>query len=119
AVGRMLYGTTQHNPPSRFLSEIDAQYVEETAMAVSFAGAYGGGFRGGDYDDRQYVAPAPPMQDDGEPRYVPDFEIGDGVKHQLFGQGTIVELEGEMATIYFQGKGPKKLDISFAPLEKL
>lgn len=119
AVARMLYGGMQHNPPSRFLSEIDAQYVEETAMAVSFAGAYGGGFSGGSYDDRQYVAPAPPKQDDGEPRYVPDFEIGDGVKHQLFGQGTIVELEGENATIYFQGKGPKKLNIAFAPLEKL
>lgn len=119
AVGRLLYGGMQHNPPSRFLSEIDAQYVEETAMAVSFAGTYGGGFSNATYDDRQYVAPTPPKQDDGEPRYVPDFEVGDGVKHQLFGQGTIVELEGENATIYFQGKGPKKLNIAFAPLEKL
>jgi DNA helicase II / ATP-dependent DNA helicase PcrA len=119
AVSRMLYGGMQHNPPSRFLSEIDAQYVEESAMAMSFASAYGGGFKGGGYDDRQYVAPAPPKPDDGELRYVPDFEIGDGVKHQLFGKGTIVELDGETATIYFQGKGPKKLNIAFAPLEKL
>jgi hypothetical protein len=50
---------------------------------------------------------------------VPDFEIGDGVRHQLFGEGTIVELEGETATIFFRGKGPKRLNISFAPLEKL
>jgi DNA helicase-2/ATP-dependent DNA helicase PcrA len=121
AVGRMLYGTTQHNPPSRFLGEIDAQFIEETSMAISFAGAYGQGqsFQSAGYDDRQYVAPAPPKQDDGEPRYVPDFEVGDGVKHQLFGQGTIVELEGDTATIYFQGKGPKRLNIAFAPLEKL
>jgi len=115
ATSRMLYGSMQHNAPSRFLSEIDAAYVEETAMATSFAGAFGGG----GYDDRQYRAPAPPREDDGQPRYVPDFEIGDGVKHQLFGQGTIVELDGDTATIYFQGKGPKKLNIAFAPLEKL
>ncbi|HSX15821.1 MAG TPA: UvrD-helicase domain-containing protein [Candidatus Saccharimonadales bacterium] len=116
ATGRMLYGAILHNVPSRFLSEIDAAYMQETAMAMSF----GSQFHGGSYDDRQYVAPAPPKPaDDGEPRYVPDFEIGDGVKHQLFGKGTIVELEGETATIYFQGKGPKKLNISFAPLEKL
>lgn len=116
ATSRMLYGGMQHNVPSRFLSEIDAAHAQETAMAVSFSGRQ---FQASQYDDHQYLAPAPPKPDDGEPRYVPDFEIGDGVKHQLFGRGTIVELEGETATIYFQGKGPKKLNISFAPLEKL
>jgi DNA helicase-2/ATP-dependent DNA helicase PcrA len=126
ASGRMLYGTTQHNAPSRFLSEIDASYVEEISTGVSFAGyAGGGGYDSGmgyaagrRYDDSNYQAPAPPKTDDG-PRYVPDFEIGDGVRHQLFGDGTIVELDGENATIFFRGKGPKRLNISFAPLEKL
>jgi DNA helicase-2/ATP-dependent DNA helicase PcrA len=118
AVGRSLYGSSQHNTPSRFLSEIDTAYVQETAMAMSFAGQ---SFQGNSrmYDDSNYTAPAPPSADNGEPRYVPDFEIGDGVKHQLFGRGTIVELDGENATIFFPGKGPKKLNISFAPLEKL
>lgn len=115
AVGRMLYGGMQHNPPSRFLSEIDAAYVEEISTGISFGGA----FTGGGYDDRQYQAPAPPQADTDEPRYVPDLEVGDGVKHQLFGEGTIVELEGDTATIYFKDKGPKKLNIAFAPLEKL
>jgi DNA helicase-2/ATP-dependent DNA helicase PcrA len=114
ATGRMLYGTTQHNVPSRFLSEIDSAYVQETSTGMSF-----GQYAGGGYDDRQYVAPAPPRTEASEPHYVPDFEIGDGVRHQLFGNGTIVELEGETATIYFQGKGPKRLNIAFAPLEKL
>ncbi len=115
ASSRMLYGGMQHNTPSRFLSEIDASYVEEMSTGVSFAGSFGGG----GFDDRQYIAPAPPKIDDGEPRYVPDFDIGDGVKHKMFGNGTVVELDGDMATIYFQGVGPKKLNISFAPLEKL
>lgn len=115
ATSRMLYGSMQHNPPSRFLSEIDTTYVEETTTGMSFAG----GFGGGGYDDRQYLAPAPPKAQNGEPRYVPDFEIGDGVKHQLFGNGTIVELDGDIATVYFQGVGAKKLDISLAPLERV
>jgi DNA helicase II / ATP-dependent DNA helicase PcrA len=130
AVGRSLYGSMQHNAPSRFLSEIDAAYVEETSTGVSFAGLAGGGGydRGADrgfggsynrYDDSQYTAPAPPASSDDGPRYVPDFEIGDRVRHQLFGEGTIVELEGETATIFFRGKGPKRLNIAFAPLEKL
>jgi hypothetical protein len=54
-----------------------------------------------------------------EPRYVPDLSEGDVVRHQLFGDGTIVELQGETASIYFKGKGLKKLNISFAPLKKL
>jgi DNA helicase-2/ATP-dependent DNA helicase PcrA len=118
AAGRSLYGSSQHNAPSRFLSEIDGAYVQETAMAMSFAGQ---SFQGSSrmYDDSQYVAPSAQKVDDSEPRYVPDFELGDGVKHQLFGKGTIVELDGENATIFFPGKGPKKLNISFAPLEKL
>jgi DNA helicase II / ATP-dependent DNA helicase PcrA len=120
ATGRLLYGSMLHNVPSRFLSEIDAAYVQETSTGVSFAGmAGGGGYDSQVYDDRAYQAPAPPKATDDSPRYVPDFEIGDGVRHQLFGEGTIVELEGENATIFFRGKGPKRLNIGFAPLEKL
>ncbi len=120
ATSRMLYGGMQHNPPSRFLAEIDAEYAAEMATGMSFAG----GFGGGGYDDRQYYPQVTatsfgPIAGDGEPRYVPDFETGDGVKHELFGKGTIIELDGDVATIYFQGVGPKKLNIAFAPLEKL
>lgn len=114
ATGRLLYGGMQHNPPSRFLSEIDAAYVQETSTGLSF-----GGSAFGSYDDRQYQAPAAAKVENDEPRYVPDLDIGDAVRHQLFGEGTIVELEGDAATIYFKGRGAKKLNIAFAPLEKL
>ena len=56
---------------------------------------------------------------DTEPRYVPDLSEGDTVRHDIFGQGTIVELSGDVAAVYFKGKGLKKLNIAFAPLEKL
>lgn len=112
---RMLYGGLQHNPPSRFLSEIDA----ETAMAkpsfVSSAAPRQSFFN----QPAQLPQPPKPPVASNEPRYVPDIEEGDGVKHQLFGAGTVLELDGDIATIYFKGKGSKKLDISIAPLEKL
>ncbi len=103
ADSRVLYGGVQHNPPSRFLSEIDGEFQahanplgQQTAqfsMAKTFA--------------------------DNEPRYVPEINEGDSVRHQLFGVGTVLELDGENAVIHFKGKGSKKLNISFAPLEKL
>lgn len=113
AVSRMLYGGMQHNPPSRFLSEIDAEYVQETGSSL-----FGTGSSLGQYDSA-FEAPSPKHVVSDEPRYVPDFSEGDAVRHQLFGEGQIMELDGDTATIYFKGKGTKKLNISFAPLEKL
>jgi DNA helicase-2/ATP-dependent DNA helicase PcrA len=107
ATSRMLYGGAQHNPPSRFLSEIDAQF-QPSESTYGFAPT---GVPSGDGID----SPAP----DDEPRYVPELTEGDTVKHQTFGVGTVVELDGDNATIYFKGKGAKKLNIGFAPLEKL
>jgi DNA helicase-2/ATP-dependent DNA helicase PcrA len=99
ASSRLLYGGVQHNPPSRFLSEIDA----ESSATTSFD------------DDRNLGQ----VEMSSEPRYVPELNEGDGVRHQIFGVGTVMEIEGDNAVIYFKGKGTRKLNISFAPLEKL
>jgi DNA helicase-2/ATP-dependent DNA helicase PcrA len=60
-----------------------------------------------------------PRYQSDEPRYVPELSEGDGVQHQIFGSGTVIELHGDLATIYFKNKGTKKLDIGFAPLKKI
>jgi DNA helicase II / ATP-dependent DNA helicase PcrA len=103
ASSRLLYGGVQHNAPSRFLSEIDATFQADAGFSFTPTG----------FDE------TPSMQANDEVRYVPELNEGDTVKHQIFGQGTIMELDGDNATIYFKGKGAKKLNISFAPLEKL
>ncbi len=103
ATSRMLYGGVQHNPPSRFLSEIDSEFQANTTD-------YGYGSAPG--------LLGPPI-DPNEVRYVPDLEEGDSVRHQVFGTGTVMELDGDNAVIYFKGKGARTLNISFAPLEKL
>lgn len=129
ATGRMLYGSVQHNPPSRFLSEIDASFVQDSIGSDTGGFGFGGGSGGGMFESFERssyqntpppgVLGAPKNQVDDGPRYVPDIGEGDVVKHQVFGQGTVVEMDGDVATIYFRGKGAKKLNISFAPLEKL
>jgi DNA helicase-2/ATP-dependent DNA helicase PcrA len=105
ASGRLLYGGIQHNPPSRFLSEINGESAENDLLASS-SGSLG-------YEPLQ--PPAAPE----EPRYVPDLSEGDGVSHKVFGKGTVMEIDGDTAVVYFKGKGARKLNISFAPLEKL
>jgi DNA helicase-2/ATP-dependent DNA helicase PcrA len=100
AVSRTLYGGRLANPPSRFLADISAP-----TSTLGWMDGLSDVFTDAKKTD--------------EPRYVPDLEEGDGVKHQIFGVGTVVEMDGDLATIYFKGKGTKKLDIGFAPLEKI
>ncbi|HEY5806130.1 MAG TPA: UvrD-helicase domain-containing protein [Candidatus Saccharimonadales bacterium] len=110
ATSRMLYGGAQHNPPSRFLSEIDAEF-QPPDQAYAFGMVSGGGIAMDQSRSDTFVS--------DEPRYIPELNEGDTVRHQVFGIGTVVELSGDNATIYFKGKGARKLNIAFAPLEKL
>lgn len=114
ASSRMLYGGVQHNPPSRFLSEIDGEFVGNTGSAEEGSLAYSSGDL-----SHGLLQNMPKTPQSSEPRYVPDLSEGDGVEHQVFGKGTVMEIEGDTAVIYFKGKGSRKLNISFAPLEKL
>ena len=112
ASSRMLYGGVQHNPPSRFLSEIDGEFQSATGYETPSL----------------LLSPSDTKRSSGdsskdglsqEPRYVPELSEGDGVRHQIFGVCTVMEMDGDNAVIYFKGKGTRKLNISFAPLEKL
>ena len=95
ATSRVLYGGVQYNPPSRFISDIDgAPAAPEPAMF-----------------------PSEPMN--SEPRYVLELSEGDVVRHQAFGDGTVLEVDGDNVAVHFKTKGVKKLNVAFAPLEKL
>ncbi len=96
ATSRVLYGGVQYNAPSRFLSEIDGQASAQP----------------------EPLSTSPAMQSN-EPRYVLELQEGDRVRHQAFGDGVVVEVEGENAAVHFKNKGVKKLNTAFAPLEKL
>ncbi len=97
ASSRLLFGGVQHNPPSRFLNEIDASVSSDWSEGTA----------------------SQPAVNADEPRYIPELGEGDSVRHQQFGVGTVLDVDGDIATIYFKGKGTRKLDIGFAPLEKL
>jgi DNA helicase-2/ATP-dependent DNA helicase PcrA len=101
ANSRMLYGSSQHNPPSRFLSDIDEHAVAAPRQTESY-------FQPINTENADYI-----------PEAQLNAEVGARVRHQLFGIGTIVEVDGEMLSIAFKSKGVKKLNAAFAPLELL
>jgi DNA helicase-2/ATP-dependent DNA helicase PcrA len=107
AASRNLYGGIQHNPPSRFLSEIGSDLLHTDTSPSR--GSYGGG-------SELFRAEFKPSN---EPRFIPDLYAGDRVKHELFGSGKVLEVEGDNIAVDFHGIGIKKLNLGFAPLEKL
>ncbi len=100
ATSRALYGGVQYNPPSRFLSEIDGH---TTAAPIA---------------SQPFVAPSA-QNLSSEPRYVIELSEGDGVRHQAFGEGVVLEVDGDNVAVHFKSKGVKKLNTAFAPLEKV
>lgn len=110
ATSRMLYGGMQHNPPSRFLADFVAKMEIENSFLKTNSWQ-----QQASADD---FSQAHPSYED-ETHYIPELQEGDSVSHQVFGKGTVLEVEGDNVTIYFKGKGTKKLNVAFAPLQKL
>src|SRR5690606_3497826 len=83
ASSRMLYGGVQHNPPSRFISEIDASLIESESTFQAR------GFGGSSFAAKPAQPPRNPFADDlpdyDESQEVTELSEGDTVKHTLFG----------------------------------
>jgi DNA helicase-2/ATP-dependent DNA helicase PcrA len=128
---RMLYGTTQYNPPSRFLDEIPTELVKhapgsratrERQRATSFGS---GGWtstasRNRDEMVERALRPKAPTPSGAEAL---GLRVGDDVRHAKWGDGVIIDIEGEgekaEATVRFPDAGEKRLLLSWAPLQKV
>ncbi len=145
AWSRMMHGQTQYNPPSRFLDEIPSELINEiggTRMLRSRRDRSGGGrtygggggseiptgrtFGGGrnshsdDVVESALAAANTPTPSGAESI---GLKVGDDVRHSQWGEGVIVEIDGvgdkAEASVHFPSVGPKRLLLSWAPLEKI
>jgi DNA helicase-2/ATP-dependent DNA helicase PcrA len=103
---RLLYGGLQHNPPSRFLKDIDGEIeVDNVSNAQLWQTSL----------DSKIYQP----KDSSETVYLPELFEGDIIQHKIFGEGRVVEVDGDNLVIYFKHRGTKKININFAPIEKI
>ncbi|MET0490232.1 MAG: DNA helicase PcrA [Acidimicrobiales bacterium] len=130
AWSRMLYGTTQYNPPSRFLDEIPAELVESiegnrrgsrrTAGASRWEGSRPDPGAGRDRIVEQAMTPRGPEPSGADSL---GLRIGDDVRHAKWGEGVILDIEGQgdktEAVVRFPDIGEKRLLLAWAPLEKV
>jgi DNA helicase-2/ATP-dependent DNA helicase PcrA len=138
---RTLHGSTQYNPPSRFLSELPEHLVEASPASRSGSsrrsrGGWsstswdsGGGF-GADRSGRDggfvpstgssFAGPRPP---ESTGAHELGIRVGDDVRHNKWGEGVVLLIEGSgekaEAVVRFPEVGEKRLLLSWAPLEKL
>ncbi len=124
---RTIFGSTQVNPPSRFLSEIPEHLVEEKECVSSgmMAKKY---FRKNFHSFPRTMKTSisfeeKPKSVEGSGAFVKpvapeDVRPGDMVEHPQFGGGLIVSIAGTLATIAFKRAGVKKMMLGVAPLRK-
>ncbi len=105
ASSRMLYGNTQHNVPSRFISDIPEEMVEEPtgSLNANLATARREAFET-DFPDDVEVA---------------QVEVGDSVIHPTFGKGKVTSVSGSEVDVVFDSGQNKTLNLQYAPLKKI
>ena len=126
---RSLYGSTQYNPPSRFLDEIPSELVEEAAASRTTGrrSSRSGGWESTSWSPRgreravdRATRPASPVSS-GAHRL--NIKIGDDVRHSKWGEGVVLDMEGvgdkAEAVVRFPSVGEKRLLLSWAPLERV
>jgi DNA helicase-2/ATP-dependent DNA helicase PcrA len=133
AWSRMLYGSTQYNPPSRFLDEIPDELIESIegnrrgSRRAAGASRWEAGGRaerdpgaGRDRIVEQAMTPRGPVPSGADSL---GLRIGDDVRHAKWGEGVILDIEGQgdktEAVVRFPDIGEKRLLLAWAPLDKV
>jgi DNA helicase II / ATP-dependent DNA helicase PcrA len=134
AWSRMLFGSTDYHPPSRFLEEIPESLVDLVGAPRRRRGA--GGHRdavvsaavrrsrelvgGGDASSLPSV---PKAQTGARGAEQLGLRVGDDVRHEKFGEGVILDIIGSgdkaEAVVRFPDSGEKRLLLQWAPLTRV
>ena len=100
AYSRTLWGGTNYNPTSRFLSEIPTDLIQEPGKEEKAA-----------------------QQQHSVGGRSTTVSVGEEVYHERFGRGVVTAVSGSgnnaEATIHFSAEGPKRLLLAYAPLKKV
>lgn len=132
ALNRYKWGNIEHGSPSRFISEIDSNYLhfpQTGGRLFGHAGREAAGFTG----ERERPLISTPVERKLKPvinhasshssaNALSELSPGDTVSHERFGRGVVRSVEGEApnttAVIEFAAAGTKKLLLRFAKLTR-
>ncbi len=125
AAQRMLFGSTQYNPQSRFIEEIPSALKEVTGMAASRRISFSFESEPSKPIMRSSAAARPTPRPTTPVKQGPaviDFRVGDTVRHKTFGEGLVLGMtpmgNDTLVEVAFSA-GTKKIMANFARLEKV
>ena len=127
AWSRTLFGSTQYNPPSRFLKEIPEQLTELIEGSRRGGRSSSGSSRWGSSGRDRIVEAAArppsavrPVRTTGAERL--GIRVGDDVVHGKWGEGVVLEIIGAgdsaETIVRFPSVGEKRLLLAWAPIKK-
>lgn len=134
AKNRLLYGRYQQNIPSRFVGEIDKDYIENVGQSFQTVvrsqannqktrGRASSAARNVILGQRPKGSSTGALKKKATAGTGTNWVVGDKVDHRTWGIGTIVKIKGEgsdaLLSIAFDSQGIKDLLASFAPISKV
>jgi DNA helicase-2/ATP-dependent DNA helicase PcrA len=126
---RMLFGSTTHNAPSRFVKEIPDKLITTSGERGGFSSVpASSSFKSGNINigtspSYNYNPKLSPAFNKTVQKSNTEYSVGDKVLHKVFGKGMIVKAEkmgsDTMLEIAFETKGTKTLMANFCKMEKI
>lgn len=127
---RLIFGSTTHNPPSRFVNEIPQDLTERTGVTSysSFRRSaetepyrdFGEDFTSGKPIKRGFSGQSSVTKPKQPSAASSSFRVGDTVKHKVFGTGVVLSAQpvgnDTLLEIAFDKSGTKKLMANYAKL---
>ena len=105
---RNIFGSTQMNSPSRFLDDIPPHLLQDAENKKSKIKSqnYNSKFKNDILDTKYKILNT-------------NIKDGDRVRHDQFGEGLVISVKGDTASLAFKKAGLKKLSLEFAKLKKI
>ncbi len=133
---RMLFGRTQYGGASQFLSELHEASVERTSddSAPSSRSRFSRKVNSSPKVRKEVLEPFsdeyPSILNKKQPssrseaifgveENSSDWSVGNRVRHAEFGEGTVIQVAGDVLTVAFAGIGMKKIVASIAPISPI
>ena len=124
AQSRYSWGKVVSNPPSRFLTDIEAKYLETPIADKRQDDVFSPSLRKTTLAQQQPVRRTPVLNRQPIPNFRPDdpalIKEGMAIEHERFGRGTVKRIEGDVsnvkAIVEFEAEGVKTLLLKFARL---
>jgi len=123
---RMLFGKTEYGAPSKFISELDDECTKHNRIAKQNRSMGISPYSRrvpdkGLQKARESILSAPPKNRKealfGVSENETEYQIGTRIRHAEWGEGTIIQIAGDVLSVAFSGRGIQKIVASVAPIE--